>query len=84
MFSMSQESFNRVVTLILFAFFLVIYVLSFIMNRMVDWQSLLVFIVPTLNHVVNQVIQGQVSQTSINADVQKVVSGATNGTTTTH
>lgn len=74
---MSQDLFNKIITLVLFAFFMTMYVISFITGKQVDWNQLLVFIVPTINHIVHQYTQTQVTTKNIDATTQKTVAQIT-------
>jgi hypothetical protein len=64
----SQEVFNKIITMILFAFFMVMYTISFLTGKSVDWQMLLTFLVPTLNHIMHQYTQARVTTKNIEAD----------------
>ena len=81
---MSQDTFNKIITITLFAFFMVMYTIGFITGRTIDWNQLLVFIVPTLNHIVHQYTQAQVTKTNIEANTQttvaQITATGTNGT----
>jgi len=73
---MTQENFNRVITTILFLFFMVMYVISFVSGRVLSWEQLLPFLVPTLNHIMHQYTQYRVMTKNIEAsaatDVAKI------------
>ena len=81
---MSQDTFNKIITITLFAFFMVMYTIGFITGRTIDWNQLLVFIVPTLNHIVHQYTSAQVSIKNTEANTTKAVAQitatGTNGT----
>ena len=81
---MTQDTFNKIVTIVLFTFFMIMYVIAFLTGKTIDWNSLLVFIVPTLNHIMSQYTQAKVQTTSITATAQKAVAQinatGTNGT----
>jgi len=70
---MSQDTFNKIVTLVLFTFFMVMYVVSFVTGKAVDWQMLLTFLVPTLNHIMHQYTQSQVTTKNIEAEKETAV-----------
>ena len=82
--SLTQETFNKLITASLMLFFMIMYVLSFITGKTVDWNQLLVFIVPTLNHIVHQITQNQLTTKNIDARTQKAITQiqvtGTNGT----
>lgn len=65
MINMSDATFRRLVTVYLVVFFSAIYIISWATNRLVDWQSLLVFIVPTVAHAIDQITQTQLATKSI-------------------
>lgn len=64
---MSQVAYNRLVTTILLLFFMVNYVLFYLTGKVVDWQVLVGFIVPTINHIVHQITQASIRNTEIKA-----------------
>ena len=83
--NISQDSFNKLVTIVLMTFFMGMYVVSFITGKHLDVEGMLGFLIPTLNHVVHQITQAQMSATSINASTQKEVAKiTTNGTSANH
>ena len=51
--NLSQDSFNKLVTIFLMSFFALMYTLSWLTGKPLDWQALLTFIIPSLNHVVH-------------------------------
>lgn len=79
---MSQDTFNKLVTTFLMLFFACVYVYSLITGHTIDWQQLLGFIVPTINHIVHQISGTQVQTTvaKTQADIT-VASINKNGTT---
>ncbi len=77
---MSQDTFNKLLTLGLFVFFCTMYVISFITGKSLNISEILTFLVPTLNHIVHQITQSQATIQTIKADVTKTVA-AVNGTT---
>ena len=66
--NISQETFNKIITVILFSFFMIMYALSWYTGKNVDWQALLTFLVPTLNHIMHQYTQNRVETKNIEAN----------------
>ena len=58
---MTSESFNRYVTLGLFLFFGALYIVSFATGKSLDWQALIAFVIPMVNHIVSQVTTTQLA-----------------------
>src|SRR6266568_2691336 len=81
--TITQDTFNKVLSLILILFFMTLYTFSFITGKEVNWTILLTLIVPMINNAVSQYTQAQlaiktkVSDTAVNvAQIQ-----STNGNT---
>lgn len=81
---MSQDTFNKIITLGLFLFFMAVFIASFITGKSVDWQTLTVFIIPTVAHIVNQFNTTTVTTANIQAHSSQAVASiqATNPNTT--
>jgi len=80
--NISQETFNKIITVILFSFFMVMYALSWYTGKNVDWQALLTFLVPTMNHIMHQYTQNRVETKNIEASSAENVARITaNGKT---
>ena len=52
-----QDTFNKIVTLILLAFFMIMYILSFIYQRPLDIAGIVAFLVPTVNQLATVILQ---------------------------
>lgn len=81
---MSQDLFNKIVTIVLLAFFMTMFVVSFITNKPLNVQDMLAFLIPTVNHVVHQITGSQVVMKNVDAQIATVTAGSTNGTSTVH
>ena len=78
--NITQDTFNKLVTSFLFLFFAGIYIYSLVTGKSVNWQELLGFLVPTLNHIAHQYSGTAVQVENIKADASKsVASSAVNG-----
>lgn len=78
--NLSQDAFNKVVTTSLMLFFMVMYVVSFVTGKNIDWTGLLAFIVPTVNHIVHQVTASQIQTKNVDKDIAVIqASSTTNG-----
>jgi hypothetical protein len=76
--SISQDTFNKMITLLLFFFFMAMYVISFVTSKPIDWQAMIAFIIPTANHIAHQITGTQVTLKNVDAAI-----ASTNGTTPT-
>lgn len=75
---MSQETFNKILTIMLFLFFMTVYIVSFVTGKPIDTSGLLTFIVPSLNHVIHQITQSQIVLRKVDSDTQKTVAQTNN------
>ncbi len=64
---MSQETFNKIVTIILLVYFMSLYAASWIMNKPVDIAGLAAFLVPIVTHGLHIVTQSSIERTTIKA-----------------
>lgn len=74
--NLSQDQFNKLITLLLFTFFMVMYVISFVTNKPIDWQAMIAFVIPTANHIAHQITGTQVTLKNVDAQI-----AGTNGAT---
>lgn len=58
--NISQDTFNKIISILLFSYFLVMYTLSYITGKPLSIESALTLAVPTINHIVHQITQAQV------------------------
>lgn len=78
--NISQDTFNKCVTIILFAYFLTMYTISYFTGKPLNIDSAIALAVPTFNHVIHQITQTQVLTKNIAAtQATKVASIQQNG-----
>ena len=78
--NISQDSFNKIVTIVLFTYFLVMYTISYFTGKPLNLDSAIALAVPTLNHVIHQITQAQVATKNIESKTAIATSpNATNG-----
>ena len=77
--NISQDTFNKIVSIILFSYFLVMYTISYISGKPLGIESALTLAVPTLNHIIHQVTKAQVVSKSIESKTAIAISPNTNG-----
>ncbi len=63
---MTHDTFNRLITVTLTLFFMVLYTWSFVTGKHLDIAGILAFVVPALNNVVHILSRNAVAITSIN------------------
>lgn len=73
--SISQDTFNRYMTIVLTAFAVAAYTYSQVTGKPVNMESILTFTVPTLNHIVHVFTSSQQAVAQIGQ-----TGGVTNGT----
>ena len=52
---MSQDSFNKLVTLILLGYTMLMFTLAYVMNRQLDLQGFFIIIAPLVSHAIQLV-----------------------------
>lgn len=75
--NISQDTFNKIITLGLFIYTCTIFLISFLTGKAVDWQTLFVFVLPTLTHLAGQITNTQVVTKNIDAATQQSVAQVT-------
>lgn len=76
---MNQVTFNRMFTILYSLFFMSVFLYSVITHWVIPWESIIGFVVPTVNHIVHQINLTKLETTTINADVTKSVSADAKG-----
>lgn len=75
--NISQDTFNKMVTTALLVFFMVMYTISFLTGKTIDWQVLLGFIIPTVNHIAHQVTASQIQSKAVDKDIAVINASST-------
>lgn len=81
--NMSQDTFNKLITIYLFLFISAVFLYGMISGKTVDWQLFLGFIVPSATHAVHLITGAQLTTENIKSQTAIAVSpNTTNGATT--
>jgi len=75
--NISQDTFNKILTMLLMVFFMTMYVASWLTGKVVDWQLLLTFLIPIVNNAVHQLTATQVTTKNIEAETATTVAKIT-------
>ena len=70
---MTQDNFNRLYTLFLTSFFMVLFVYVTFTGKVIDWQALSLFLIPTLNHIAHQFTAASITNETIKATSAQLV-----------
>ncbi len=71
--NISQDAFNKIITILLFLFFMAVYIFSLVSGKTVNWEMLLTFLVPTINHIAHQYTTTAIATKSIDSSTSKEV-----------
>ncbi len=61
---MTQDTFNKLYTILLTAFFMGVFGYGLITGRQVPWEYIFSFIIPSFNHIVHQIVGAQIVTTA--------------------
>lgn len=82
---MEDKTFHQVVVILGFSVVTILYTLSWLLNKPLDWQGLFIYAIPTALQITNTFAWTKVEATSIQANAAKEVATttaqATGGTT---
>lgn len=70
---MSQTTFNRLFTVFYSLFFMGAFTYSLVTRWVIPWESIIGFIVPTVNHIVHQMNLTKIETKTIDANVTKTL-----------
>lgn len=68
--TMSQDTFNKIYTLLITGYFMVMYTASWYTGKPIDLATLVAFMIPSGVHGINLVTQGMVDRKNIEKDTQ--------------
>ena len=67
---MSQDTFNKIYTLMLTVYFMAMYTTAWLMDKPIDLVTLAAFLIPAGVHGMHQVTQGMVDRLNIKKDTE--------------
>lgn len=78
--NITDDTFNKMLTIILLLYVMVMYTVSYITGKPLDLYNLLAFLAPLFNNIVHLVTRSNLQQKTIETEAQKVI--AANGKVT--